>query len=153
MSDGGWVFSARAGRDFKRLDPPVQRRIVSALDRLTGDPPAGDVVKLANTDEWRLRVSDWRIRFERDAETGIVHVMRSCPGDEPTAIDLTVFGRPGSRITGGGAPRWNVYPNAPSTFRRNATGSIAGYRYSSGSIASYSSRRRSGSTSPRAIIV
>lgn len=80
MSDGGgWVFSARAGRDFKRLDPPVQRRIVGALDRLTGDPPAGDVVKLANTDEWRLRVGDWRIRFERDAETGVVHVIRVLP--------------------------------------------------------------------------
>jgi mRNA-degrading endonuclease RelE of RelBE toxin-antitoxin system len=62
LSDGGWVFSARAGRDFKRLDPPVQRRIVNALDRLTGDPPTGDVVKLTNTDEWRLRVGDWRIR-------------------------------------------------------------------------------------------
>jgi integrase len=45
-TSGGWVFSARAERDFKRLDPPVKRRIVSALDRLAGDPPAGDVVKL-----------------------------------------------------------------------------------------------------------
>jgi mRNA-degrading endonuclease RelE of RelBE toxin-antitoxin system len=80
LSDGsGWVFSARAGRDFKCLDPPVQRRIVSALDRLTGDPPAGDVVKLANTDEWRLRVGDWRIRFERNIETGVVNVLRVLP--------------------------------------------------------------------------
>lgn len=79
MSDGGWVFSARAGRDFKRLDRPVQRRIVSALDRLTGDPPAGDVVKLADADEWRLRVGDWRVRFERDIETGVIYVTRVLP--------------------------------------------------------------------------
>jgi hypothetical protein len=26
-ASGGWIFSARAGRDFKRLDPPVRRRI------------------------------------------------------------------------------------------------------------------------------
>jgi hypothetical protein len=46
LSNGGWVFSARAARDFKRLGPPVQRRVVNALDRLTGEPGAGDVVKL-----------------------------------------------------------------------------------------------------------
>jgi mRNA interferase RelE/StbE len=78
-ASGGWVFSARAGRDFKRLDPPVQRRIVTALDRLTGDPPAGDVVKLTNTDEWRLRVGDWRVRFERDPETGVTNVLGVLP--------------------------------------------------------------------------
>ena len=71
MSNGGWAFTARAGRDFKRLDRPVQRRVVDALDRLTDDPPAGDVVKLVNTDEWRLRVGDWRVRFTRDANQHI----------------------------------------------------------------------------------
>jgi mRNA interferase RelE/StbE len=79
LSTGGWAFTARAGRDFKRLDRPVQRRVVEALDRLTDDPPAGDVVKLVNVDEWRLRVSDWRVRFKRDAETGVVYVVRVLP--------------------------------------------------------------------------
>jgi len=80
LSDGpGWVFTARARRDLKRLDPPVQRRVVAALDRLTGDPPAGDVVRLAGTDEWRLRVGDWRVRFERDPETGVIYVLRVLP--------------------------------------------------------------------------
>ncbi len=79
MSTGGWAFTARAGRDFKRLDRPVQRRVVEALDRLTEDPPAGDVVKLVNTDEWRLRVGDWRVRFKRDTETGVVYVVRVLP--------------------------------------------------------------------------
>ena len=79
MTDGGWVFSARAARDFKRLDPPVQRRVIAALDKLTGDPPAGDVVKLASAEEWRLRVGDWRVRFVRDSETGVVYVVRVLP--------------------------------------------------------------------------
>jgi mRNA-degrading endonuclease RelE of RelBE toxin-antitoxin system len=57
----------------------VRRRIVSALDRLTGDPPAGDVVKLTNTDERRLRAGDWRVRFERDLETGVINVLRVLP--------------------------------------------------------------------------
>lgn len=77
-TSGGWVFSARAGRDFKRLDPPV-RRVVTALDRLTDDPPSGDIVKLANTDECRLRVGDWPVRFQRDPETGVIKVLRVLP--------------------------------------------------------------------------
>lgn len=49
----GWVFTGRARRDFQRLDPPVRRRIIEALDQLTGELPAGDVVKLTGgQDEW-----------------------------------------------------------------------------------------------------
>jgi mRNA interferase RelE/StbE len=79
LSDGGWVFSARAGRDFKRLDQQIRRRIVVALDRLTADPPSGDVVKLVGSDEWRLRVGDWRVRFTRTEETGVIYVLRVLP--------------------------------------------------------------------------
>lgn len=75
----GWVFTARARRDFRRLDPPIQRRITDALDRLVADPPVGDVAKLAGTeDEWRLRVGDWRVRFTR-VSTGTVYVLRVLP--------------------------------------------------------------------------
>jgi mRNA interferase RelE/StbE len=61
------------------LGRPIQRRIVEALDRLVGDPPARDVVKLAGSDdEWRLRVGDWRVRFTRDDER-LIHVLRVLP--------------------------------------------------------------------------
>jgi len=81
LSDGArYVFAPRARRDLRRLDPPVQRRVVDALDRLTGDPPAGDVVRLAGVeDEWRLRVGDWRVRFTRDRDTGVIQVLRVLP--------------------------------------------------------------------------
>jgi len=72
-----WVLSARARRDLRRLDPSIQRRIVDALDRLTDDPPRGDVTRLANsTDEGRLRVGDWRVRFTRDPQSRRVEVLR-----------------------------------------------------------------------------
>lgn len=75
----GWVFTPRARRDFRRIDPPIQRRIIDALDLLTGEPPAGDVVKLTGTgQEWRLRVGDWRVRFQRDAD-GLLQVTRVLP--------------------------------------------------------------------------
>jgi mRNA interferase RelE/StbE len=80
LSDSsGWVFTPRAKRDLRRLDQPVQRRVIDALDRLVGNPPAGDVVKLTGPDdEWRLRVGDWRVRFQRDAD-GLIYVLRVLP--------------------------------------------------------------------------
>jgi mRNA interferase RelE/StbE len=81
LSDGArYVFAPRARRDLRRLDPPVQRRVVEALERLTGDPPAGDVVRLAGVeDEWRLRIGDWRVRFTRNRDTGVIQVLRVLP--------------------------------------------------------------------------
>lgn len=75
----GWVFTDRARRDMRRLDRPIQKRVVDALDRLVGDPPVGDVVKLTGTDdEWRLRVGDYRVRFTRD-RAGTIQVTRVLP--------------------------------------------------------------------------
>ena len=74
-----WILAAHARRELRRLDPPVQRRIVEALDRLTGEPAQGDVVKLAGSDdEWRLRVGDWRVRFTRSPD-GQIQVLRILP--------------------------------------------------------------------------
>ena len=78
MTADSWVFTARAHRDFKRIDAPVQRRITDALERLVADPPQGDVIKLAGSDdEFRLRVGDWRIRFIRTDAT--IYVLRVLP--------------------------------------------------------------------------
>jgi len=78
LTADSWVFTARARRDFKRIDAPVQRRLTDALDRLVADAPQGDVIKLAGPDdEFRLRVGDWRIRFTRTETT--IYVLRVLP--------------------------------------------------------------------------
>jgi len=73
----------RARRDLKRLDPPVQRRVVDAVSHFarTGE---GDVVRLTDVKppEYRLRVGDWRIRFARDEERPLLHVLRVLPRDK-----------------------------------------------------------------------
>lgn len=70
----------RARRDLKRLDPPVQRRVVDAVKHFarTGE---GDVVRLVDVKppEYRLRVGDWRVRFARDDERPLLHVLRVLP--------------------------------------------------------------------------
>jgi mRNA interferase RelE/StbE len=79
----GWrVDVTRTARhDLKRLDPPVQRKIVAALDGLESDPPTGDVRKLTNRTppQWRLRVGDWRVLFRRDEEHRTVFVQHVLP--------------------------------------------------------------------------
>ena len=77
----GWrvEFAPRAERDLRRLDPPIRRRILDALDRLVADPPAGDVVKLTGREEWRLRVGDWRVRMRFDEARRTVAVVRVLP--------------------------------------------------------------------------
>lgn len=71
---------SRAQRDLKKLDPPVRRRVIDAVKHFaqTGE---GDVVRLVGTEppEYRLRVGDWRVRFARDGEHHLIHVLRVMP--------------------------------------------------------------------------
>lgn len=74
-----YIITPPARRDLRRLDPPVKRRIVDALDRLVLDPRAGDIRKLSGSDAWRLRVGEWRVRFDFDDEALLVIVTRVLP--------------------------------------------------------------------------
>lgn len=77
----GWrvELTSRARRDLRRLDRPIRDRVLDAVDRITGDPPQGELVRLTGRDEWRLRVGDWRVRCELDVERQVVLVLRVLP--------------------------------------------------------------------------
>ena len=73
-------FAPRARRDLKRLDPPIARRILAAIEGLLDDPPTGDRRKpTGHEDEWRLRVGDWRVRFTRHADKQVIIIQRVLP--------------------------------------------------------------------------
>lgn len=76
----GWSLRVMppARRDLKRLDRPVQRRILDALDRFVAAPRSGDIRKLDSV-QWRLRVGDWRVRFSFDDENQVIIVLRVLP--------------------------------------------------------------------------
>jgi mRNA interferase RelE/StbE len=76
----GWSLriAPPARRDLKRLDPPVQRRILDALDKFVAAPREGDIRKL-NPVQWRLRVGDWRVRFSFDDDNRVIVVLRVLP--------------------------------------------------------------------------
>jgi mRNA interferase RelE/StbE len=63
--------TARAA--LERLSPEVARRIARKIERMRHDL-AGDVKRLkAFVPNYRLRVGDWRVLFEVDADRIIVH--------------------------------------------------------------------------------
>lgn len=73
-------FSRPAIRDLKRLDRPVRERVVVALERLVASATVGDVRALTGVPgEFRLRVGDWRVRYELDTEHEQLLVLRVLP--------------------------------------------------------------------------
>lgn len=72
-------IAPRARRDIKRLDPQVRRRVLAAVKGLIADPPEGDIKRLTGSDELRLRVGDYRVRFTRDQATRVVTIQRVLP--------------------------------------------------------------------------
>lgn len=60
---------------MERLSPDMRSRILEKIEGLLIDPPSGDIVKLQGArDEYRLRVGDWRVIFNRDAVERTVEI-------------------------------------------------------------------------------
>jgi mRNA interferase RelE/StbE len=82
VSEPYWrvVVDDRARKDLRRIDPPTRKRIVNAIARLAqGAELTGDVKRLRGSDEYRLRVGDWRVRFEREDRKLTIIVVRVLP--------------------------------------------------------------------------
>jgi len=77
----GWRLDVTpsARRDLRRLDPPIRRRVLEALDQLAADPLAASLVKLTGRPESRLRVGDWRVLVRLDHDEQIVVVIHIRP--------------------------------------------------------------------------
>jgi mRNA interferase RelE/StbE len=82
VSEAHWrvVVDHRARKDLRRIDPPTRARILSAIERLAqGAELAGDIKRLRGSGDYRLRVGDWRIRFERHDRQLTIVVVRVLP--------------------------------------------------------------------------
>jgi mRNA interferase RelE/StbE len=68
-------YSAAAVRELEKMSPEVARRVQSKIRRLA-DGLSGDVKRLTkHTPEYRLRVGDWRVLFDIEADMiSIEHV-------------------------------------------------------------------------------
>ena len=54
------IFSDKAFRQLKKLDPPIQKRIIFALERIR-IRPENYVTKLVGEQGFRFRVGDYRV--------------------------------------------------------------------------------------------
>ncbi len=60
-------LSNNAVKDLKKLDNPVKKRIWEYLKNLDLQDPSHEIKKLkGNSNEYRLRIGDWRIKFVCD---------------------------------------------------------------------------------------
>ena len=57
-------LSPKAYKELSRLNNPVLGRIIKALDKLSEEPPQGDIKALAGRDGYRARVGGYRILFQ-----------------------------------------------------------------------------------------
>lgn len=73
-------WTDRARHDLRRLDRQVAERVIRAVERFA-QTEHGDVTRLEHviTPEWRLRVGDWRVRFQYDYDARTIHVLRVLP--------------------------------------------------------------------------
>lgn len=74
------VIDDRARKDLRRIDPPTRKRILAAITKLGRNAElTGDIKRLKGSGEYRLRVGDWRVRFDRDGRQLIITVIRVLP--------------------------------------------------------------------------
>jgi len=79
-----WAFyNAAAAKQFRKLDPPVQRRLVAWLDAHisgTADPRVwGRALEGPLGTLWRYRVGDYRIIASIDDDEFLVLVVKAGP--------------------------------------------------------------------------
>lgn len=65
-----------AAREFRRLQGSLRDRIRTAIDGLAANPRPRGAVKLAGRDDYRIRVSDYRVVYAVDDSERLVIVAR-----------------------------------------------------------------------------
>jgi len=71
------VIERRAEKDMGRLSAPIHRRVSDAILALASDPrPAGCRKLVGGSDDWRIRVGDYRVIYQIADTVRVVRVHR-----------------------------------------------------------------------------
>jgi mRNA interferase RelE/StbE len=71
------LIESRAEKDLKKLDPALFKLVVAEIKNLAGNPHPHNSKKITgSTNDWRLRVGDYRVLYEIDNKNRIVKIMR-----------------------------------------------------------------------------
>jgi len=69
-------LTKRAERERRKLPDDIQDRIEESLKKLAEEPRPPGCRKLQHSNEWRIRVGEYRIRYEIDDENRLITVTR-----------------------------------------------------------------------------
>jgi mRNA-degrading endonuclease RelE of RelBE toxin-antitoxin system len=75
---GSWEVRVRssAEKNLRRAPRHERERLLKALEEMSQDPFAGDIVRLHNQPTaFRRRVGDWRIFFDVDSKQKLLDVL------------------------------------------------------------------------------
>jgi mRNA interferase RelE/StbE len=70
------VISNRFRRDLRRLDAQTHRRILEALEGLQENPYQGSPLTNVPIGQWRIRVGDYRIRYDIEDDRVLLYRVR-----------------------------------------------------------------------------
>jgi mRNA interferase RelE/StbE len=68
-------ISRRAAKAVSSLDKALRRKILAAIEGLSGNPRPVGCKKLAGQEAWRIRVGDYRVVYEIHDQTLLVLVV------------------------------------------------------------------------------
>ena len=70
------VIARRFRQDLRRLDAQMHRRVLEVLERLREDPFQGTRLTNVAIGQWRIRVGDYRIRYDIEGEQILLYRVR-----------------------------------------------------------------------------
>ena len=70
------VIARRFRQDLCRLDAQMHRRVLEVLERLQEDPFQGQRLTNVAIGQWRIRVGDYRIRYDIEGEQVLLYRVR-----------------------------------------------------------------------------
>jgi len=83
------LFTSRASREFKQLTPVAQRRLATAIDRLSENPRRPGMIKLKSPGQiYRVRIGDWRVVYKIVDKDSLVFIGKIVRRSEDTYRDL-----------------------------------------------------------------
>jgi mRNA interferase RelE/StbE len=70
------VISNRFRRDLRRLDGIMHRRVLEVLEALQENPQQGSQLTNVPIGKWRIRVGDYRIRYDIEGDQVLLYRVR-----------------------------------------------------------------------------
>ena len=76
MAEYRLTFARSAARELEKFDPPVARRILAAIEKLSHAPrPPGCIKLTGSLNDWRIRIGDWRVIYSVSDKDSVVDIV------------------------------------------------------------------------------